>query len=59
MVACGLAGPARAQAGGVRDHVLGVQMINGQGQWLTFGGQVMKNVAGYDVSRVLAGSMGT
>ena len=59
MVACGLAGPARAQVGGVRDHVLGVQMINGQGQWLTFGGQVMKNVAGYDVSRVLAGSMGT
>jgi len=59
MVACGLAGPARAVAGGVRDHVLGVQMLNGKGEWLTFGGQVMKNVAGYDVSRVLAGSMGT
>jgi len=54
-----LAGPARAVAGGVRDHVLGVQMLNGKGEWLTFGGQVMKNVAGYDVSRVLAGSMGT
>jgi glycolate oxidase FAD binding subunit len=59
MVACGLAGPARAVAGGVRDHVLGVQMLNGKGESLTFGGQVMKNVAGYDVSRVLAGSMGT
>ena len=59
MVACGLAGPARAVAAGVRDHVLGVQMLNGKGESLTFGGQVMKNVAGYDVSRVLAGSMGT
>jgi hypothetical protein len=59
MVACGLAGPARANVGGVRDHVLGVQMLNGLGEWLTFGGQVMKNVAGYDVSRVMAGSMGT
>ena len=59
MVASGLAGPARAVVGGVRDHVLGVQMLNGKGEWLTFGGQVMKNVAGYDVSRVLAGSMGT
>jgi glycolate oxidase FAD binding subunit len=58
-VAGGLAGPARAVAGGVRDHVLGVQMINGKGENLSFGGQVMKNVAGYDVSRVLAGSMGT
>ncbi len=59
MVACGLAGSARAVAGGVRDHVLGVKMLNGKGEWLTFGGQVMKNVAGYDVSRVLAGSMGS
>ena len=59
MVACGLAGPARVNVGGVRDHVLGVQMLNGLGEWLTFGGQVMKNVAGYDVSRVMAGSMGT
>lgn len=58
-VAGGLAGPARAVSGGVRDHVLGVQMINGKGECLSFGGQVMKNVAGYDVSRVLAGSMGT
>ena len=59
VVAAGLAGPARATAGGVRDYVLGAQFINGQGDWLTFGGQVMKNVAGYDVSRALAGSMGT
>jgi glycolate oxidase FAD binding subunit len=59
MVAAGLAGPARAAAGGVRDHVLGATLCNGRGQVLTFGGQVMKNVAGYDVSRALAGSMGT
>ena len=59
MVAAGLAGPARASAGGVRDHVLGATLANGRGQVLTFGGQVMKNVAGYDVSRALAGSMGT
>jgi len=59
MVAAGLAGPSRAHAGGVRDHLLGVQMLNGLGESLTFGGQVMKNVAGYDVSRVMAGSLGT
>jgi glycolate oxidase FAD binding subunit len=58
MVAAGLAGPARASAGAVRDHVLGATLLNGRGQVLTFGGQVMKNVAGYDVSRTLAGSMG-
>ena len=59
MVAAGLAGPARACVGGVRDYVLGAHVINGKGELLEFGGQVMKNVAGYDVSRVLAGSMGT
>ncbi len=59
MVAAGLAGPSRAHVGSVRDHVLGAKLINGLGEELTFGGQVMKNVAGYDVSRVLAGSMGT
>lgn len=59
MVAAGLSGPARATAGSVRDYVLGVQMVNGLGQHLTFGGQVIKNVAGYDVSRLMAGSMGT
>ncbi|MBS0445458.1 MAG: glycolate oxidase subunit GlcE [Proteobacteria bacterium] len=58
MVAAGLAGPARAAVGGVRDFVLGATMVNGRGELLTFGGQVMKNVAGYDVSRLLAGSMG-
>ena len=58
MVAAGLAGPARAAVGGVRDHVLGVSMLNGHGEMLTFGGQVMKNVAGYDLSRVFAGSLG-
>ncbi|WP_332745744.1 glycolate oxidase subunit GlcE [Hydrogenophaga sp.] len=59
MVAAGLAGPARASVGSVRDYVLGTRFINGRGELLTFGGQVMKNVAGYDVSRVMAGSMGT
>ena len=59
MVAAGLSGPARAAVGSVRDFVLGAECINGQGELLTFGGQVMKNVAGYDVSRLLAGSWGT
>lgn len=59
MVAAGLAGPARASVGGVRDFVLGVRMLNGKGQDVRFGGQVMKNVAGYDVSRLMAGSLGT
>jgi glycolate oxidase FAD binding subunit len=58
MVAAGLAGPARASAGPLRDFVLGVSMLNGIGEALTFGGQVMKNVAGYDVSRLFAGAMG-
>lgn len=58
MVAAGLAGPARAAVGGVRDFVLGATLLNGKGELLSFGGQVMKNVAGYDVSRLLAGSMG-
>ena len=59
MVATGLSGPARASAGAVRDYVLGARFINGRGEHLTFGGQVMKNVAGYDVSRLVAGSWGT
>jgi glycolate oxidase FAD binding subunit len=59
MVAAGLSGPARASVGGVRDYLLGVQLLNGRGEHLTFGGQVMKNVAGYDVSRLMAGAMGT
>jgi glycolate oxidase FAD binding subunit len=59
MVAAGLNGPARAAVGAVRDYVLGVTILNGRGELLTFGGQVMKNVAGYDVSRLMAGSLGT
>ena len=59
MVATGLAGPARASVGGVRDYVLGLQMVNGRAEHLAFGGQVMKNVAGYDVSRLMVGAMGT
>jgi glycolate oxidase FAD binding subunit len=58
MVAAGLSGPARAYAGAVRDHVLGLTLLNGKGEILTFGGQVTKNVAGYDVSRLIAGSWG-
>jgi glycolate oxidase FAD binding subunit len=59
MVASGLSGPRRQAAGAVRDFVLGTVLINGKGQPMHFGGQVMKNVAGYDVSRLLAGSLGT
>ncbi len=58
-LACNLSGPARPWQGSIRDHVLGVRIINGRGEHLRFGGQVMKNVAGYDVSRLMAGAMGT
>jgi glycolate oxidase FAD binding subunit len=58
MVAAGLSGPGRMSAGGVRDYVLGATLLNGRAEELSFGGQVMKNVAGYDVSRLLAGSLG-
>jgi glycolate oxidase FAD binding subunit len=58
MVAAGLSGPSRAAYGCVRDHVLGVTLLDGRGEVLTFGGQVAKNVAGYDVSRLMAGSCG-
>ena len=58
MVAAGLSGPTRAALGSVRDHLLGAVLINGAGELLSFGGTVMKNVAGFDVSRVLAGSLG-
>ncbi|HEY0681055.1 MAG TPA: glycolate oxidase subunit GlcE [Steroidobacter sp.] len=61
-IAAGLAGPRRVSLGptygGVRDFVLGAKLIDGRGELLTFGGTVMKNVAGYDVSRLLVGSMG-
>ena len=59
MVAAGLSGPRRQAVGAVRDFLLGVVLMDGRGEVLHFGGQVMKNVAGYDVSRALAGSMGT
>jgi ammonium transporter len=59
MAAAGLSGPARASVGAVRDYLLGVVLINGRAELLTFGGQVMKNVAGYDVSRLMAGAWGT
>jgi glycolate oxidase FAD binding subunit len=58
-VAAGLAGPRRPYAGAVRDFVLGVAIIDGTGESLRFGGQVMKNVAGYDVSRLMVGALGT
>ena len=58
MVAAGLAGPARACVGSVRDHVLGMTLLNGNGDMLSFGGQVAKNVAGYDISRLIVGSLG-
>ncbi|WDD96425.1 glycolate oxidase subunit GlcE [Burkholderia sp. FERM BP-3421] len=58
-LAAGLAGPRRASAGAPRDFVLGATLMNGRGEVLRFGGQVVKNVAGYDVSRLLAGSLGT
>jgi glycolate oxidase FAD binding subunit len=58
-VASGLSGPRRASSGALRDFVLGAVLMDGRGEVLTFGGQVMKNVAGYDVSRLLAGSLGT
>ncbi len=57
-VAAGLAGPRRASAGGVRDYVLGAKLLTGRGEVLSFGGTVMKNVAGYDVARLAAGSLG-
>ena len=59
MIASGLSGPRRPWAGSVRDFVLGTRVITGQGKLLRFGGEVMKNVAGYDLSRLMAGSFGT
>jgi glycolate oxidase FAD binding subunit len=59
VIGAGLAGPGRISAGNLRDFVLGARMMDGKGQDLSFGGKVMKNVAGYDVSRLMPGSMGT
>jgi glycolate oxidase FAD binding subunit len=58
MVSAGLSGPRRPWSGSVRDFVLGTRVITGQGKHLRFGGEVMKNVAGYDVSRLMVGSLG-
>lgn len=58
-VACGFSGPRRPFCGSVRDFVLGVKCINGKGEFLSFGGRVIKNVAGYDVSRLMTGALGS
>jgi len=58
-VACGFSGPRRPYAGSCRDFILGCRIINGKGEILRFGAEVMKNVAGFDVSRLMAGSLGT
>lgn len=58
-IACNLSGPARPYTGAARDFVLGTRIINGKGEDCRFGGQVMKNVAGYDASRLMAGAYGT
>ena len=58
-IAAGLSGPARPYAGAARDFVLGTRVLNGKGEALRFGGEVMKNVAGYDVSRLMTGACGT
>jgi glycolate oxidase FAD binding subunit len=58
-LACGFSGPRRPYAGAARDFVLGMEIVDGSGQHLKFGGQVIKNVAGYDVSRLMVGALGT
>ncbi len=58
-IACGFSGSRRPFSGSLRDHVLGVKILNGQGQVMRFGGQVIKNVAGFDVSRLMVGARGT
>jgi glycolate oxidase FAD binding subunit len=58
-IACGFSGPRRPYAGSARDFVLGTKIINGKGEILKFGGEVMKNVAGYDISRLMVGALGT
>lgn len=58
-LACGLSGPRRAHGGGARDFILGMRIINGHGEVMRFGGEVLKNVAGYDVSRLMVGAYGS
>ena len=59
LIACGLSGPRRAYSSSIRDCVLGTHIINGKAEYLEFGGKVMKNVAGYDTSRLMCGALGT
>jgi len=59
MVASGLSGPRRAFAGSIRDFVLGAKVLDGRGEIMQFGGRVIKNVAGFDVARLMVGSHGT
>lgn len=59
LLACGFSGPRRPYIGSARDYLLGTIILNGKAEQLTFGGQVMKNVAGYDLSRLMVGAMGT
>ena len=59
VIACGLSGPARPFRGSARDFVLGMKIISGRGDIMRFGGEVMKNVAGYDIPRLMTGAMGT
>lgn len=58
-IACNLSGPRRPYAGSARDFVLGIKLLNGKGEILSFGGEVMKNVAGYDISRLMCGALGS
>ena len=58
-IACNFSGPRRVARGPARDYVLGCKLLNGKGEIISFGGEVMKNVAGYDVSRLMAGALGT
>jgi len=58
-IACNFSGPRRPYAGAARDYLLGIKLLNGRGEILRFGGEVMKNVAGYDVSRLMCGALGT
>ena len=58
VIAAGLSGPSRPYGGGVQDYVLGIKVLSGNGEVLNFGGRVIKNVAGFDVSRLMVGAMG-
>ncbi|MCC6207035.1 MAG: glycolate oxidase subunit GlcE [Gammaproteobacteria bacterium] len=58
-IACGISGPRRPYAGAARDHLLGVRCLSGEGRLLRFGGEVVKNVAGFDAFRLMAGALGT